>query len=197
MKNLNGNRLCVVDIETTGADPERHEIIQIALVPLDENLSAYHPLVLTIKPDPNWPADPEAMAVHNIDPATCQHESCDAVEIIQDWWTDLDLPLNRRLTPIAHNYIFEHGFLVNFFGQELYSQMFHYLPRCTMQFALLHNDVAAYHNMEAPFERVSLTYLCNHFGIVNDKPHDAYYDCIAEAQLYRSLLGGELYRCKM
>ena len=38
MKHLNGNLLCAVDIETTGLVAGVHDIIEVAIIPLDHNL---------------------------------------------------------------------------------------------------------------------------------------------------------------
>jgi DNA polymerase III epsilon subunit-like protein len=43
-----------------------------------------------------------------------------------------------------------------------------------------------------PFNRVGLTSLCRQLGITNDRPHDAYYDALAEAAVYRALLHYEI-----
>ena len=181
MINLNGNKLCVVDVETTGSNPEDYEVIQICLVPLEGPSICLH-----VKP--TRPVQLEAMVIHGIDPNQCIYSREDCVDIICDWYYGLSLPLNRRLTLVAHNFIFEYGFLIKFFGVQLYDKLFHYLPRDTMQMALHKNDQAAYKNLTPPFERVSLHYLCNYFNIENQKPHDAYYDCLAEAELYKKLL---------
>ena len=38
MQHLNGNLLCAVDIETTGLEPNYHEIWQLCVLPLDSNI---------------------------------------------------------------------------------------------------------------------------------------------------------------
>jgi DNA polymerase III epsilon subunit-like protein len=40
---------------------------------------------------------------------------------------------------------------------------------------------------------VGLAALCEHFGVVNQKPHDALSDCLAEAEVYRCLLTSGLF----
>ena len=38
MEHWNGNQICAMDTETTGLDPFWHEIVQIAILPLDSNM---------------------------------------------------------------------------------------------------------------------------------------------------------------
>ena len=41
--------------------------------------------------------------------------------------------------------------------------------------------------------RSGLDRLCKKFGIVNENPHDAFSDAMAEADVYRALLRHELF----
>lgn len=49
------------------------------------------------------------------------------------------------------------------------------------------NDRAAFAGQEVPFARVGLQSLCNRLGVVNQRPHDALADSLAEAEVYRAL----------
>lgn len=39
-----------------------------------------------------------------------------------------------------------------------------------------------------PFPRISLGDLCKQLGVVNSGPHDALWDAVAEAEVYRRML---------
>jgi DNA polymerase III epsilon subunit-like protein len=60
--------------------------------------------------------------------------------------------------------------------------------------ALAMNDRAFFRGEKPPFNgSVSLSSLCKMFGIVNPRPHDAYCDCLAEAEVYRHLLYMDIF----
>ena len=50
----NGHRMCAIDLETTGLNPRRHEIVQIAVIPVTHDLvidKTVMPFVAIIKPE--------------------------------------------------------------------------------------------------------------------------------------------------
>ena len=60
--------------------------------------------------------------------------------------------------------------------------------RDSMLYAISLNDKAAFAGQPVPFNHVSLGSMCNKLGITNTNPHDALADCIAEAEVYRTLV---------
>jgi DNA polymerase III epsilon subunit-like protein len=188
-----GNLLCAVDLECTGLRPGYHEPIQIAVVPLDIN---YEPL--NIKPfyrniAPEFPerATDIATGVHGLDPYVLHDTAASADEVAEQLWTwmhTLDLPADRCLIPLAHNYPYESSFLKAWLGVPLMAKIFHGHYRDGMAKALDMNDQAARAGREIPFKKVGLADLCLHFQIEHHNPHDALADCYAEAQVYKSMI---------
>lgn len=177
-----------VDIETTGETPGYHEIIQIAVQPLDDNFDPEgEPFYVRLRPEHPERADPEAMAVSGLsldDPAVSQERGADLLyEYFQRWG-------GRAVVPLAHNWSFERGFLGAWLGEELFARVFFGHARDSMLLAVAYQDRAAISGAELPFESIGLDALCKQFGIVNEKPHDALSDAITGAKLYRALLTG-------
>jgi DNA polymerase-3 subunit epsilon len=191
MRHLKGNLMASVDLETTGTDPKVHEIIQIGIVILDDQLCPTDK-VFSYNIRPNFPelADPSALIVHGLTEEDLMDglDSERAIEMLLEWTETLDMPIGGRLVPLAHNHLFENGFLQAWLGKAVYSQVFGYLPRDGMILALAINDKAALAGEPLPFSSVSLPSLCSQFGIVNEKAHDALADAMAEAQVYKTLL---------
>jgi len=192
--HLNGNLMAAVDLETTGTQPGYHEIIQIAVVPLDSEfklLEGVRPFYTYIKPNYPERETPAATQKHKI-PMSELMLHAPSSERVQDWlvewWEALDLPFQKSLVPLAHNWAFESSFLKAWLGVPLVDKLFHSHARDSMLYAISLNDRYACTGEPVPFNRVSLGSLCNKLGIVNTNPHDALADCLAEAEVYRALL---------
>lgn len=191
--------MAAVDYETTGRRPGYHEIIQIAIQPLDSELKPS----LTIKPfyttvRPNFPDRWENSAgfVHGIDKNELLIHAPEAErvkDLMWEWFERLDMPFGKPLVPLAHNSPFEASFGKMFLGVDRHDQIFHSHWRDSMTLAVCMNDRAAFAGEEIPFARVGLTSMCRKLKIVNTRPHDALADAIAEAEVYRALLHMDLF----
>lgn len=191
MLSLNGNTLAVVDVETTGEEPGFHEIIQVAIVPLDQELEPkYRPFYTMIRPEFLDRAQPEAMRAHGIsEEDLVKAPSKETVmEALEEWYEGLEIPMNRRLMPLCQNASFDVPFMKAFLGPRHYETFFGHQVRDTMPFALGLNDSAAFAAESLPFGWVGLKPLCQHFGIDISQYHDSLADCLATAKVYRELL---------
>ena len=192
--NLNGNMLAVVDVETTGRVAGWHEIIQIAVLPLDSEIQPstfYKPFYMHLVPQQLDRVDARAMKVNGLDFDWLVSHGVDqerAVDRFEEWFQALDLPYNKKLCPIAHNWSFEKGFIGNWLGLEMFDSIWHPHSRDTQRVASFLNDAAGYHGKKIPFPSVSQKSLCKKFSIRNANEHDALADCIACAELYRGLI---------
>jgi DNA polymerase III epsilon subunit-like protein len=191
---MHGNLLAAIDLETTGTQPGYHEIIQIAVVPLDSDFKPHagtRPFYTHIRPDHPERESEAARQKHKIpmDELMLHAPSQDKVkDWLVDWFESLRLPFKRCLVPLAHNWAFESSFMKAWLGVTMVDQMFHSHARDSMLYAVARNDAAAARGDHPPFERVSLGSLCTKLGVVNTNPHDALADCIAGADVYRNLL---------
>jgi DNA polymerase III epsilon subunit-like protein len=194
MLSLNNNLLASVDVETTGRMPGYHEIIQIAVQPLDrelEPLEGVRPFYMNIAPSENCPVEKEASQVHGLvieDLKKTAPSQTKAAEMFDEWFQRLNLPFKKSLVPLAHNWAFEAGFLKAWLGYEAFNEYFHPHPRDSMLAGLFINDRAFFHGDPLPFQSVSLGAMCKrlHIPIVN--AHDALADALAEAKLYKTLI---------
>lgn len=199
MPHLNGNVLAAIDFETTGTKPGYHEPIQIAVVPLNSDvrpLEGVRPFYTNIRPLHPERAERLASLRHGLDveelALTALHPDRVA-DLLIEWWEDLELPFQKSLVPLAHNWAFENSFLKAWLGPELTDRLFFSHARDAMTYALSLNDKSFVAGEKAPFNQVSLGSLCNRFGVVNERPHDALSDCLAEAEVYRHLLRMDVF----
>jgi len=194
LPHLNGNLMAAVDVETTGRRANWHEIVQIAVVPLDSDirpLEGVTPFYMTVQPLHPERVEEAARNVHGLDLthlALYAPHPDKVADMFVEWFEKLNLPLDKKLVPLAQNWAFESSFLQAWLGVALKEKLFMGLARDSMSLALSINDRAVFRGESAPFNKVNLGYLCSHFGIVNNNAHDAFADCIAEAEVYRSMM---------
>ena len=192
--HLNGCLMAAVDLETTGTRPGWHEIVQIAVVPLDSDfkpLAAVRPFYTLVKPEHPERESEAAKQKHKIPMSELLLHAPEATRVADwlfDWFLALKLPFKKCLVPLAHNWAFESSFLKAWLGVEQTDLIFHSHARDGMLYAIALNDKAAFAGEPVPFPRVGLGPMCAKLGIVNTNPHDALADCLAEAEVYHTLL---------
>lgn len=197
MIHLNGNLLCAVDVETTGVIPGFHDLIQLAILPLNSQIKpskTAKPFYLNLTPIRPENIDPQACKINRLKRAELISNSIDAfkaADMFDDWFEKLNLPLagnsHKKIQPLWSNGGFDKSFLIEWLGLEHYNHYFHFHERDTQEFALSINDRFDFHNERLPFPKVGLGYLTNALDIINDNPHDALSDCVTTAEVYRRM----------
>jgi DNA polymerase III, epsilon subunit and related 3''-5'' exonucleases len=195
MMHLNGNLLCAVDVETTGLDPAKHDVIQIAVLPLDSEikpLKTVFPFYMNMAPKRPENIDYNAMAVSKIDCVKLINNSIDpwkAVDLFEEWFTKLNLPVGKKIVPLAHNWQFDRSFILEWLGgPKCFEFFFHHCYRDSMTASLYLNDRAEQFIEKIPIPKVTLSYCGSVLGVPNAKAHDALQDCIQTAEVYRRML---------
>lgn len=195
MQHLNGNLLCAVDVETTGLDPQKHDIIQLCILPLDAGirpLQNVRPFVIEMTPKRPENIQLGATKTHRIDMAALILRAVDpwkAVDLFEEWFERLNLPLGKKIMPLAHNWVFDRSFIMEWIGGPIsYDHHFHFHYRDSMALALALNDRANQKMEKPPYPKVSLSYCGSMTDVANLKAHDALSDCVATAEIYRRML---------
>lgn len=198
MVHWNGDIMAVVDTETTGVDPEVHEIYQFTMVPLDSFLNRRTdvlPLDLWIKPNrPECVEETKIQGHKKRVQHACLHgfDSIRAADLLAEYIETLKLPYTptgtrKRIIPLGHNYGFDLSFIIPWLGKAAYNDIFSVLYRDTMSTALFLNDQRDFNN-EKPFcAKVNLTYLATHLGITHGTLHDSLEDCLVTAEVFKRM----------
>lgn len=192
--HLKGCLLAAIDYETTGRRPGFHEIIQIAIQPLNADLrpsKELRPFYTTVRPEHPERWEDRAAFVHGIDKNELilnAPESGRVQDQLMEWFERLDMPFGKVIVPLAHNSPFESAFTKYWLGIERTDQLFHSHWRDSMILAVGMNDRAAFAGEPIPFPTVGLGAIAKKLKITNDKPHDALADAICEAEVYRTLI---------
>jgi DNA polymerase III epsilon subunit family exonuclease len=165
-----------VDIEATGMNPLRHEIIEIGCVLTTSELEILEEFEIKIKPDHIETADPVSLKVN-------QYHEKDwegAMSILEG--LQLFLKKVKNAIMVGHNVAFDAGFLeYNFYKLGLTNTMhYHKLDTVSMAWAKLHSD--------PNLDHFSLHELSTRFGIKNERAHSALPDARTTYELYKKLL---------
>lgn len=195
LQHLNGNILCCIDCETTGLEVGKHEIIEVCFLPLDADLQVRKdipPFDIQIKPENMEDIDFEAFKVTKIDLMQLCRNGMDkwaAVDLFERWCTEkLRLPHNKRISPLAHNWVFDSPFIRTWLGNKTYEYFIDGRYRDLMTSVLYENDCADRLNERVPFPKCNLAYVASQLKIPHDRAHNALADCIVTAQCYRELV---------
>lgn len=194
MIHLNGNLLCAIDVETTGVDPQKHEITEICVLPLDAKLGIRKDIVpfnIFIKPEKVENIEWDALRVSQTDfMKLCQNgmEKYQAADLFDEWYDKLKLPERKRISPLAHNWPFDREFIKEWLGTASYELHIDGRFRDSMATALAINDEYDAKNEPIPFPKVNLSYIASTLKIDFDKIHNALDDCVLTAKVYSDLI---------
>lgn len=170
-----GPDFLVIDLETTGDDPRRHEIIEIGALRVSSDLQAIHATYETkVRPEHPEIALPEALAVNGYAPELW-HDALPLREAM-----DRVLEIGKACVLAAYNVTFDWSFL----------------QRAMHRFSLV--DTLNYHRFDVfslayeyalrkKLGRLDLQSLCDHFSIERPRPHRALADAKAALEVWRRI----------
>ena len=170
------HNLAFIDIETTGINVLKHEIIEIGCVLTDKDLNIMGEFEFKIKPKLIENADPVALKVNHYNEKDWQNAlgEKEALEIL--------LEKVKGCTMVGQNVAFDAGFLDYVFSKNNLENTMHYhkLDTISIAWAKMHDD--------EDVEHFSLREMCKRFDIINENPHSALSDARATYELYKKLM---------
>lgn len=199
--HLNNNLLCAIDIETTGRNPNYHEIIQIAILPLDNWYKPREDLPVfdqRICPQHMHRVDDEALQISKIQLQDICHTGLHpekVYELFTYWFEKLKLGIHKKIVPLGYNVsAFDMPFIQQWMGADAYQTYFHGFARDAMTVANFLNDVSDIHNEQTPFTELKMRAVAKALDIeiIQGMSHDALYDAYISAEIYKKMLNHHL-----
>ena len=195
MQHLNSNVLCGVKTELTGPDPNKHEIIEVAIVPFNVlfELHTTYPLFnLTMVPDEKQPEDGfEKCRLPKSRIAEICLKSFDkdkVADMLWDWFESLKLPRGKKLFPLAYNYPAERQIMINWLGHSLYSDIFSENYRDVLVMANLINDRLCARAEPVQFYKQELCWIAKQCNAVPMQRGTALSDAFLYGECYKRML---------
>lgn len=176
---------CVIDTETTGLDPEKHALVQVAFGLKSDLKSKHFDEVAEFKMTyGNYTVDSEALRVNGL-----TIEELDrwpgrrvAITAMHDWLSD-KVTMYGKLRPVGHNYKFDEGFLIQVCGKSGYPAHFSRDFLDTKVIALFVDEC-----LDRVKNSYSLDSLRNHYHISRVGNHEAMKDVRDTAEILRRLM---------
>lgn len=194
-------RMIAMDTETTGLDPYKHDIVQLACIALKPNFApdkTVQPFYMLIKPA-HYPYNgtPEELEKYmaDVQPALNANKLSmkkimdigfhwiKAAELFEEWWKHIG---NEQVEPLCQNYPFDSAFMKQWLGYHTYSHMFSRYYRDTYAATRFLRDRASFFNQKDPFpEGQGLEKVARALGVPVERTHDAFDDSILAALVYK------------
>lgn len=178
------HNLAFVDVETTGTDYDKHEIIELALIvarqverdgkgPKIEVLGEYE---WKIKPERIQDAEEEALRVNGYN-ETDWIFAADLASVLKEF--------NKKAegcTFVSHNLVFDYNFVAKAYQKTGIENNMHYgkLDTISIAFARLYDAPQA--------DKFSLKFLCELLKVENTRAHTALADTRALVEVYKKLM---------
>jgi hypothetical protein len=194
MQHMNNNLMCSIQIRTSGPNPGEHEILQLAVMPLNRFLKVHDDIpIFDMKFKMEYPGnlDQDYCRLTNTALAECAVRGVDKykmVEIFDYWYREIKLPFRKKILPLGYDWGSIKPFLVEWLGQALYDDIFASEYRDVLQCALFMNDRAGVRCDKITFPKTDFGYLCSCARIEHIDKGAPLSDCEAVAQLYDHLL---------
>ncbi len=194
LQNLNDNILCAVDVETTGFKPGFHDMIQIAVIPLNRDLEPdkkTQPFITDLIPRRPENADSEAMRINRMKFCQIMVNGLDpdrAPDLFDEWFDRLKLYHGKKIMALACNWPFDKSFIQEWLGHIGFDRCFSPIFRDVQAVATAQNDRAGWLGQDFPYPKVKLSYLCSQLGVEHGTAHDAVDDAVATARVYKRLI---------
>ncbi len=170
------HNLAFIDIETTGLDLQKHEIVEIGCIITTPNFDIIEEFSLKIKPEHIETADSVSLKISHYD-----EKLWGSAETLGKAMKIFSKKVEGCIM-VGHNVAFDSGFLEYAFSKTgtINEMHYHKFDTISIAWAKLHR--------EPDLEHFSLRELCQRFGIKNEDAHTGLGDARATYLLYKKLM---------
>ena len=179
------HNLAFIDTETTGLDPERHEIIELAVIIAKQveregkgpKIEIIEQCEWKIKPKHIERADETALRINGYNEVDWMF-AVDREKAMEEF-----AKKTQSCMFVSHNLVFDYAFVMKAFEETGVDNRMHYakLDTISIAFARLYDAPLA--------DKFSLGALCTLLKVENSKAHTALADTRALVEVYKKLMG--------
>ncbi|MDQ5962213.1 MAG: polymerase subunit epsilon [Patescibacteria group bacterium] len=179
------HNLAFIDTETTGTDPNKHEIIELAVIIARQvpregkgpKIEIIEEVEWKIKPEHIETAEDEALRINGYNEVDWMF-AVDRKKAMEEF-----VKKTESCTFVSHNLTFDYAFIQKAFEETGVESRMHYakLDTISMAFARLYDAPQA--------DKFSLRALCALLKVENPKAHTALADTRALVDVYRKMMG--------
>lgn len=187
--NLNDNVLCAITIRTTGIRPNYHDLLEICIYPLDEDIKPDKNIlpfnfVMQLKRPENISMEEKLKFDTGIDPWTI-------ADMFEEWVKRLQLPFRKRIIPLSPNWAFARGFILDWLGDNAFETFIDdYQARDIHTVVHYINDKANFETESIPFAKTNLRFICSVLKIHSPIRNNTLWESVTLAEAYRTICLG-------
>lgn len=196
MQNLNSNLPAAFSIKVTGENPFIHEIVELAVVPLSDDLKPLKtviPFHVKMVPRRLDDIDWEFAKKQKIN----KEQMCEIItkgmdaysctDLFVAWYEKFGLRFNKQLMPIAYDWPHQRPYLREWLGPKSYEMCIHKQYRDIQVAAIFKNDRAGWTGIDFPYPILEFTNLVARLKVERlDK--DALDNARVTAEVYRRMI---------
>jgi len=174
-------KLVFIDVETTGFNPTKHEIVELGAVVAEpqgsyRDLRVIHELDIKVKPERIEDADPGALRVNGYNEKEWMF-----AHSLEEAMKELSQKA-KGCAMVAHNISFDYGFINRAYEVTGVENSMHYQKFDTLSIAF------AKLNRDPDLKNLSLKALCELYGVVNERAHTALADTRATMEVFVAMM---------
>lgn len=195
MQHINENILCAVRCELTGPDPENHELVEVAVLPLNSMLQVHDkfPLFnLRMRPDNIDTIDYQKCRLSKAEIAATILRGIDrskGADIFWEWYKAIGLKEKKRIIALAHGWPRERALLINWLGYENFTAIFSEDYRDVLIAAHFINDRNCVRAEPCVFNKQDLRWCSKKMNVEQlQRGGSAMSDCLCIAETYKRML---------
>lgn len=191
-QHWNNNLVCAITIQTTGAEANLHDLVQICIVPLDgmyEPSAEKQPFIVNMQARRNI-IDKKFLKGRYTPCLDIMSNGIDpyfTAEELEKWFERNRVVDNRRIMPLSHNWPFVASFLLDWLGYETFNYLFSHEYRDIIPAAIFCNDRSYWKMEDYPFPKTVLTYMANMTKEDYRTKYDIMVKALAISRIYKKM----------
>jgi hypothetical protein len=197
---MNNSVPCGIAIKTTGRDPKIHELLEIAIIPMNNRYEPQKdvlPFHFKFKPEADlvfersnqydrWKISKEAYLDLLRDGLPAHY----LVDCLDEWFHGvLAMPERKRIYPVAYNWPYIYSFLLTWLGWQTCHDYFDERFRDLLSMSLTINDMADLRMDHIPYPDNSFSYVCRCLRVTREVRFSALHDAAYTIEAYRRMIG--------